>query len=76
MRMGFADRNSLGQRFRTVVVLLGNLYFYSSIHLSVSFSDIYRLDEFSLMNWLLKMFRMHKLMGSTCLVEKDSLLEF
>ena len=72
--MVFSDRNSLSQHFITVVVLLGNLRCCSSIHLSISFSDIYLLDEDALMNWLLKVFRMHQLRGSTCLAKKDALL--
>ena len=73
--MDFADK-FFGSALRTVVVLLGNLCCCFSIHLSVSFSYIFLLDEDALMIWLLKMFRMHKLSGSTCLVEKDELLAF
>ena len=74
--MVFADRNSLGQLSEQSVVLLGNLCCCSSIHLNIPFFDIYLLDEDALMNWLLKVFRMHKFRGSTHLVEKDALLAF
>ena len=41
---------------------------------SLHFLDIYLLDEDALMNWLLKMFRMHMFRRSISLAENNTLL--
>ena len=71
--MVFEDRNSMGQISEKSMVFLGELCCFG-IHIIVPFFDIYLLYEDALMNWLLKVFRMHKFRGSIFLAEEDALL--